>query len=523
MRFSSRWWLAAFFLSISLGAFSKERDDYQKLHEKAINRPRRVIFNNDGNEPVYLCKEVSAEELLKQRTSPLVGSHVDSIFYCTWSSGFGVFTHDTKVGQVFDTQEAMFTNNLVRKFLDKGIDPLRVMTDFGRKNNIEIFWSMRMNDTHDGSSAAYGPVMFRANKLKLEHPEYLIGSKEKRPKYGAWSAVDYGVPEIRELAYKFCEEVCQNYDVDGIELDFFRHAFLFKASSRGESCGETELNQLTDLIRQIRAMIERQGRKRNRPILLAIRVPDSVEYCKLIGIDLERWLANGFVDLLIVGGYTQINLWEYSVKLGHKYGVKVYPSLDESRVADEAARKLRTTPETFRGRAMNVWSAGADGVYMFNFFNPHSSLWRELGDPKILQQLDRNYFASVRGMGSMPIPHKNFIRVPVLNPKNPVEIETNASKKITFYVGEDFRGVGRKAFPKTEMLLQFRPPLQPANLEVKLNGRSLPKPELSDDWLRFILKGKDLRQGNNTLEIKSAAMKTVFVTDLYVTTTLSKL
>jgi len=92
----------------------------------------------------------------------------------------------------------------------------------------------------DGSRTDYGPVMFRANKLKLAHPEWLIGRADQPPKYGSWSAVDFGVPEIRELAFRYCEEVCGNYDVDGIELDFFRHAFLFKCSGARRSVQRSE-------------------------------------------------------------------------------------------------------------------------------------------------------------------------------------------------------------------------------------------------------------------------------------------
>src|SRR5436190_1132399 len=146
-------------------------ENWNAARQKAINRPRRIIFNNDGNEPVYFCKSATAEDLLNARTTALAGSQVDSIFYCTWSSGFGMFTHNTKVGQVFNTREAMFATNRVQEFLNKGIDPLTVMAGFAHQHHMELFWSLRMNDTHDGSSAAYGPPLFRANKLKQEHPE----------------------------------------------------------------------------------------------------------------------------------------------------------------------------------------------------------------------------------------------------------------------------------------------------------------------------------------------------------------
>src|SRR5437763_8736349 len=104
---------------------------------------------------------------------------------------------------------------------------------------------------------------------------------------------------------------------------------------------------MTALLRRIRMMTEELGRKRKRPILLAIRVPDSVEYCKWIGLDLQAWLSDGLVDILVAGGYTQLNPWDYSVTLGHNYVVNVYPSLDEPRVRDEGTRKLRETVETY--------------------------------------------------------------------------------------------------------------------------------------------------------------------------------
>ena len=33
--------------------------------------------------------------------------------------------------------------------------------------------------------------------------------------------------------------------------------------------------------------------RRGWPILLAIRVPVSVEFCRAFGLDLEKWLAEG--------------------------------------------------------------------------------------------------------------------------------------------------------------------------------------------------------------------------------------
>ncbi len=59
----------------------------RQQRKKAVHRTRRIIFNNDGNEPVYYCKEATPDALLACRTTALAGTQVDSIFYCTWSSG----------------------------------------------------------------------------------------------------------------------------------------------------------------------------------------------------------------------------------------------------------------------------------------------------------------------------------------------------------------------------------------------------------------------------------------------------
>jgi hypothetical protein len=496
---------------------SASADQFSLDRQAAVNRQRRIIFNNDGNEPVYFCKAATPKDLLESRTTPLVGTQVDSIFYCTWSSGFGMFTHHTKTGQLFNTREEMFAPNRTQEFFEKGIDPLRVMVDFGHKYGIEVFWSMRMNDTHDASSAAYGPVMFRANKLKQEHPEWLIGSKTNRPKVGHWSAVNYAVPEVRELAFKYCEEVCENYDVDGIELDFFRHAFFFKSSGSNQPCRAEELEQMTDLMRRIRAMTTEIGRKRQRPILIAMRVPDSIEYSKFIGLDLEHWLADGLLDLMIAGGYVNLNPWETSVALGHKYGVKVYPSFDESRVRNPNAHELRSSIEAYRGRAMNAWAAGVDGIYIFNLFNSDSAIWRELGNANELKRSDKDYFVSVLGRGNTDVPHDKFQNLPTLNPASPLPLHANSPIGLTLRASGNFQ---RGSDCEISLRLQLKDSAQGDALRVRLNKTVLKHSTVEGNWLQFQVDRKTI-QTTNQIEI-SAIKKTLVLQDAILSVRYSK-
>ena len=474
----------------------------RQRRKEAAHRRRRIIFNNDGNEVVYLCKTATPEEVLRCRTSPLVGSHVDSIFYCTWSSGFGLFTHNTKVGEVFTCKQGMFADNITRDLIEQGTDPLQIMVDFCRRNDLEIFWSMRMNDTHDAWGGDYSPYLFP--KLKREHAEYLVGSKEDRPKHGGWTAVDYAHPQVRELAFRFVEEVCCGYDVDGVELDFFRHPTFFKRAAMGLPLGQEELDMMTGLMRRIREVTEEVAEGRGRPLLVAVRVPDSVEYCRGIGIDLERWLAEDLVDILIATGYFRLNPWEYIVDLGHRYDVPVYACLSESRIPGEAG-EVRNSIESYRARAMKVWNSGADGVYMFNFFDPHSPLWRELGDPEILKGLDKVYFVTVRGIGNAGFflaGGERYFRIPILAPQRPLKLEMSRPQVIELPVGDDVLwGKDRGILPELNLRLQVGDLKDAEDISVELNGELLSGGILSGGWLDYTLKPDLVRKGVNRFKI----------------------
>jgi hypothetical protein len=468
------------------------------LRREAAHRPRRMIFNNDGDDVIYTKKEPTPEALLALRTTPLLGSQVDSIFYSN-SMCFGWALHNSAVFPPFTSREDLCRDNAMPDYLRVGLDPIKVMADFGHAHGIEVFWDMRMNDTHDAGLTGYGPIMLP--QLKKDHPEYLVGAPDKQPPYGTWSSVNYAVPEVRELCYRFFEEVCQRFDVDGVELDFFRHACFFKSVAWGGEASEEERAMMTDLVRRIRAMTERESLRRGRPILVAIRVPDSVEYSRAIGLDVERWLQEGLVDLLSGTCYFQLNPWEYLIGLGHKYDVPVYPSLSDSRVLSET-RFQRRSLESYRGRAANAWAAGADGIYLFNYFNPNGPIWRELGDPQALKTKDKLYFLTVRNgpPDSYLKDGARFRTLPVVSPMNGHLLELGRPKTYDLYVAEDVSGA-----VKPQVTCHVRA-VSPAPPQVKLNDQVLGQPTVQDDWYDYPvpLTALKLRRNQITLAAPDA-------------------
>jgi hypothetical protein len=382
------------------------------------------------------------------------------------------------------------------------------MIDFSRRNGLEVFWSLRMNDTHDGSTAIYGPANLKANRFKTAHPEFMLGKAKQRPKHGAWTALDFGQPEVREHAFRLIEEVCRNYDVDGIELDFFRHPVYFRSTARGDKASDADRAAMTELVTRVRALVDEVGTTRKRPMLMAFRGPDSLEYCRDIGLDLERWLADGLFDLVVASSYFQLNEWDYSVALGRKYGVKVYPSLDESRLRDTAGLALRRTKLAYRARAAEVWMAGADGVYVFNFpFDTDSKvdLYREMGSAEGLATLDKDYFASVRGFMNSAggnLPYAPYIHIETLNPDNPITIAPGKAATVKLNVAESFD----KARPKSMTLrLQVKDAKGAEAYRVRLNGREMAAKVAEGGWVECTPSTSDVRRGVNEVELNVPA------------------
>ncbi len=370
------------------GREARAIDVAQARHE-AAHKTRRIIMNNDGNDCLaeFLAGPPTPENFLAIRTTPLVGSQVDAIFYC--SGVFNIYTNHSSVTELQDHlygERRTFAKDL---YANCGKDPLTLMIEFCHAHRIEIFWSMRMNDTHD-SSPQWAGLM---SQWKKDHPELLMGKRGQRfaAGNGRWSSVNYGEPVVREQVYRILEDVITRYDIDGVELDFFRHPVYFKSQMMGGHASQEECDEMTALVARVRALCEQVGRERKRPMLIAARVPDSVSYSLAIGLDLERWLRDDLVDILTGSCYFHLEPWENWAALGRRWNVPVYACLSGSRLVSSSSPEAPADLPQWRGEALNAWEAGVSGIYTFNLFDPRSPLFRELGDPKLLRTLPHTY------------------------------------------------------------------------------------------------------------------------------------
>ncbi len=350
----------------------------KEARKQAAHRQRRIIFNDDG---CYGRPFDTIEKFYKARLLQTVDTQVDSVFYCTGATT--MFTHLARVGETYGEfipeDASAYAKNIatgIRSLRQSGHDTLALATDFCHRNGMEIIWTLRMNDIHDAF------LDWELTRWKREHPEYMIGKPEDMQKYPGsdprhwWSSLDYEIPEVRDYIYRILKDVCERYDVDGIELDWWRSP-MFRI--------------MNDFVRRVRRMTEQIGQRRGRPLLVSCRVPLSIERSRFVGLDVPTWLEEDLVDILTLGGgYVPMAMAPQVREMAdfaHQYDVPVYACISASGLRGHFGNV-----ESWRGAAMNIWHAGADGVLTFNFFPAErDERLSQLGSAETLKGLDKIY------------------------------------------------------------------------------------------------------------------------------------
>jgi len=358
--------------------------DWTAVRKQAANRRRRVIYNNDGDD-VFFAQEPTPESFLAARSKGVEGTHVDTYVYSTLSN-FNSCVHDSRVAEISTLRfPSLYPTNHIQAFIDQGQDSLSMVVGFCRANGIEVFWSARMNDMHDN----WYPQML--TDLKKNHPELRLWRESDygRPGDGTIkphmyaTAMDYGCEEIRRRQYDTILDVCERYDIDGVELDFLRNPIYFRPNMEGRPVEAEHLELMTGLVRRLRGAADEIGQRRGKPILISARVPNLLDRCRYIGLDVERWIREHLLDMVIpsleftpfTGDISEM------VALAHGSAVPVYPCIGGC-VGDV---------EGWAAAATNALASGADGIATFNQFDPNFRAWRVIGDLATLREADKLY------------------------------------------------------------------------------------------------------------------------------------
>jgi hypothetical protein len=306
-----------------------------------------------------------------------------------------------------------------------GIDPYAVWIERCRMHGISPWISMRMNDCHENDDTS----SYLHSTFWVEHPEYWRGGTGYYAR-----CMDYGAKEVYDHQMALVREYLERYDLDGLELDWMRECFCFKPGEEERGRGT-----LTAFMGEVRAMADRYGKERGRPIKLAARVPALPEASIGWGLDGVAWAKEGLVDILVPTARwattdfdIPIDRWrellgnmpqDFSLAAGMEIRIQPYPGADA----------IMSDIETLRGFSAAMLERGADQIYLFNHM--HS-----LATP--IEEIRPIYTEAGRIDTAIDKPRRHVVTCHDITPPNkvlanalPAEIGETAKANFSIYIG----------------------------------------------------------------------------------------
>ena len=406
---------------------------------KAAAKQRRLLFNWDGSAIHSWGRTVlpdSKGPLTREQFTSLVFTPIENTAVDTLLFSFGsgnVAEYQSNIlewpGQAdnFKFPESKSWHGGVevdpkdqylnpKNLADSGHNPPAVIVEECRKRGLSAFVSLRMNDCHDGQHPKDTLPNPELPTFKRQNPDWLVEDLDW------WSALDYERPAVRNLKLKVIEEFFDRWDFDGIELDWLRHTLNFRRGTERENG-----KYLTQFMRAVRKSLNEKAAKRGRPIEIAVRIPERVDWCLEGGFEIPTWISENLVDFLILGqGLTELpNLKEFRT-LMKTTQLPIYPS-----VYSYGNGYSLSPDDVIRGSAANLWRDGADGLYAFNWFSYgtwRKSLLNEIANPQLLQKSDKHYTLVHRFEATPRAPGADYIRYNTMLKDAPVPFNLNVAE-----------------------------------------------------------------------------------------------
>jgi len=146
-----------------------------------------LILDDDGDVVYEIAPDAGPEKFLSIRyPSWLHETPVDSVAWCQM---WGI-AHLGRSSDVRYWKNQMEGTPLTSRLPD----PTPVVADHCRRHDIEVFGSLRMNDTHDAQGTPFPKLLY---PLKVKHPEFLLGDESSRHEHAlsshkawTWAGLD---------------------------------------------------------------------------------------------------------------------------------------------------------------------------------------------------------------------------------------------------------------------------------------------------------------------------------------------
>ncbi|MFI4911818.1 MAG: LamG-like jellyroll fold domain-containing protein [Sedimentisphaeraceae bacterium JB056] len=325
----------------------------------------KQLYNNDCTN-IYTCDnpwgiaktKENAPLLIRKTIEEAADAGVDAVMFAPgmgwvpwWPSTFYP-DHYQWYLQRMQTEGLTPIMSPLDYYVYEGGDVVNDFLQACRDKGVGAFISYRVNDVHHLTENQRTYIC----KFYYDHPEYKIGTVISAHQVGH----NWLYEEARNYKLAMITELCTNYDVDGIELDFLRFPSYFPD-------GETTYQQRSDImvgfVQAVAAILDSTS-KNGRQRYLSVRIPDRISDFDAIGIDVQRFVNAG-VDMVNLSNYYWTN--QQSDISDIRAMIPEIPLYHEFTNFIERNWQRETTLEQFYTSAYLAYQQGANGVSTFNF------------------------------------------------------------------------------------------------------------------------------------------------------------
>lgn len=301
-----------------------------------------------------------AEAALRGLVDQYAGTRVSHIF---WNVCYQRAAYDSDVWASYwdvpdpDKQVVHWPRRYYQLHLLGIDDVFALLVPYSREKGISPWVSLRMNDMH------YHEDPNRMNPFWNDHPEYRVDEKP-----GFHNGFDFTRPAVRTHYLNLVKEVLTRWDIDGIELDWMRFPNYFRA-------GKDDLMRagLTEFMCEVRNLTDAAEKRLGHPVGIAARVPATPDFAYRLEMDAVDWARKGVVDILIPGSlwrpsFPDVPVDEWKRLVGD--ACNIVPGTDLWIGSMPGGTVAATGMAPIRGFTTSMLSRGADGIYLFNHFEP---------------------------------------------------------------------------------------------------------------------------------------------------------
>ncbi|NKB65437.1 MAG: hypothetical protein GKR89_00110 [Candidatus Latescibacteria bacterium] len=253
-----------------------------------MDNPRLIYYNDAHHFNAKRIEPPASIHMLQWPVDEVAGTGVDLLVF-----GLGyadVYFHDSKVGRVVGQMKEVWESyidwrimRMVEAARELGTDQLREVIGRGHELGLPVFPSLKLQ-----CSASPGDE--RCGLLKWNRGAEVCIGEEGRAQW----CYDYANEEVQQDKLAVAREVLEDYQADGLELDFMFDAYYFKGAEI-----EKNIPIMNCFIGRMRELADEIGQRQGRVIKLMARVELERQDNLAQGLDVENWLHQGGIDWVV--------------------------------------------------------------------------------------------------------------------------------------------------------------------------------------------------------------------------------